>query len=131
MVDASAIVSIIKGEPERERFSDALTGSRCVLGAPSLIEVKIALSTALPAEAIDRLVHNFFDPGRLQLVGFTPAMADVAVLAFRTYGKGRGHPAQLNYGDCMAYAVAKVLDAKLLYKGDDFARTDIRSALAP
>ncbi len=53
-----------------------------------------------------------------------------AVDAFMRFGRGRGHPAKLNFGDCMAYALAKSLDAPLLYKGDDFAKTDIRSALA-
>ena len=58
------------------------------------------------------------------------ATAEAAVAAFRTYGKGRGHPAQLDFGDRLSYATAEVLDAPLLYKGRDFALTDIRPALA-
>ena len=55
--------------------------------------------------------------------------AKVGAEAFRKFGKGSGHPAKLNFGDCFAYALAKQLDAPLLYKGDDFAQTDVRSAL--
>ena len=65
----------------------------------------------------------------IEAVDFTMDMYREAVRALERFGKGRGHPAQLNFGDCMAYAVAKVYDLPLLYKGDDFARTDIRSAL--
>ena len=64
----------------------------------------------------------------IEVVSWTSELADAAAEAFLRFGKGR-HPAKLNFGDCMAYALAKSLDAPLLYKGDDFARTDIRSAL--
>lgn len=129
-VDSSAVVSIIKGEPERPRFSEVIASTPSVMSASSLLEIKTALSSALPVDEIDALVSDLLRPGRIRLVDFTPAMADAAVAAFRAYGKGRGHPAQLNFGDCMAYGTAKVLGVPLLYKGGDFAQTDIRPALA-
>ena len=58
----------------------------------------------------------------------SPRIADIAFDAYRKYGKGTGHGASLNYGDCFSYALAKHLDAPLLFKGDDFSRTDLRSA---
>lgn len=66
---------------------------------------------------------------QITITPFTESLAELAAQAFLKFGKGCGHPAQLNFGDCMAYALAKSLDAPLLYKGDDFAKTDIRSAL--
>jgi ribonuclease VapC len=65
----------------------------------------------------------------VEAVPFTLEMYRAASSAFQTYGKGRQHPAQLNFGDCMAYALAKVEGIPLLYKGEDFSRTDIRRAL--
>lgn len=64
------------------------------------------------------------------VVPFEPGHAEIARLAFRTYGKGSQHPARLNYGDCMAYALAKATGRPLLFKGDDFPHTDVTPALA-
>ena len=65
----------------------------------------------------------------IEVVSFSASHADAATEAYRRFGKGVGQPACLNYGDCFSYALARSLDVPLLYKGDDFARTDIRSAL--
>lgn len=70
------------------------------------------------------------DTLRIEISAWTRQHADIAAEAFLRFGRGRGHAAKLNFGDCMAYALAKSLDAPLLFKGDDFALTDIRSALA-
>ena len=129
-VDSSAIVSIIKGEKERARFSELLAASRCVVGAPSVLEVKMVLSSVIPPSVVDLMVADLVGDVGIKVLDFTPEMADAATAAFRAFGKGRGHPAQLNFGDCMAYAVAKVHGAPLLYKGEDFSLTDIVSALA-
>ena len=100
------------------------------MGGAALLGIKMVLSSVLPADTIDELVADLLQPGRVRIVDFTPAMAEAAVAAFRTFGKGRWHPAQLDFGDCLSYATAEVLDAPLLYKGRDFALTDIRPALA-
>ncbi len=90
----------------------------------------MVLASVAEENAVDRLLQRIGVGREIDLVDFTPSMADAAARAFRTFGKGRGHPAQLNFGDCMAYAVAKVHGAPLLYKGYDFSQTDIQSALA-
>ena len=76
-------------------------------------------------------VDLFLESGRLRIAPIDAEVAQIARLADRSYGRGTGHPARLNFGDCLAYAVAKSLDAPPLYKGDDFIHTDIGSALAP
>ena len=75
------------------------------------------------------LVDRFLSRPTVRVVAFGLEHYRLAAAAFDRYGKGRGHPAQLNFGDCMAYAVAKARDVPLLYKGDDFAQTDVRRAL--
>lgn len=126
-VDASALLAIVMAEPEGAQFKAALqdtdgawlspinyveTGllliGRGAFGDPSEIDAWLA--------AMGVAVRKDFD------------LAGPALRAYLRYGKGR-HPARLNLGDCFAYALAKALDAPLLYKGDDFALTDIRSAL--
>ncbi len=130
-VDTSVLVAIAKEEPERETFGLLLAEGDAVIGTPTIVETKFVLSSILEAADIDQMTHRLLREGGLRTIDFTAAMADAAVEAFRRYGKGRGHPAQLNFGDCMSYAVAKVHGVPLLYKGNDFAHTDIRSALGP
>ncbi len=81
------------------------------------------------ADGRERAEH-FLTANPIEIVAVKPDHWPIAVDAFMQFGRGRGHPAKLNFGDCMAYALAKSLNAPLLYKGDDFALTDIRSALA-
>ncbi len=128
-VDASAIVATVKEEPDSERLGNLLAEGNSVMGAPSLLETKMVLSKVLSDADLDLLMSSLVGGG-LRVIDFTPAMADVAAEAFRRYGRGRGHPAKLNFGDCMSYAVAKVHGIPLLYKGEDFSQTDIVSALA-
>jgi ribonuclease VapC len=129
-VDASAIVSIIKEEHDSAQIGDVLAENEAIMGAPSLLETKMVLSKMLEDTELDLLVTSLVAEGGLRILEFTPAMADAAVAAFRRFGKGRGHPAKLNFGDCMSYAVAKVHGVPLLYRGSDFAQTDIVSALS-
>ncbi|NNM70892.1 PIN domain-containing protein [Enterovirga aerilata] len=129
-VDTSVLIAIAKEEPERKRFGSLLAEGDAVIGAPMIVETKLVLSSILDAHDIDEMTRRLVREGSLRIIDFTGDMADAAVEAFRRYGKGQGHPAQLNFGDCLSYAVAKTLDVPLLYKGDHFAHTDIRSALA-
>ena len=128
-VDTSVLVAIAKEEPEHKRFSSVLAQGDAVVGTPTLVETKFVLSSILEDHDIDALMRRLIGEGSLRPVEFTPAMADAAVVAFRRFGKGRGHPAKLNFGDCMSYAVAKVNGVPLLYKGNDFSQTDLASAL--
>jgi ribonuclease VapC len=124
-VDASAFVAIVLGEPSAERLLATLTANVAVIGAPTLVEALILVEARQGLDAtrdLELLVDGAID----EVVSFDAAHATVAASAWRRFGKGR-HPAALNYGDCLAYAVAQLADAPLLFTGDDFAKTDIRS----
>lgn len=129
-VDSSVLVAIVREETEAPVLETMLASSEAVIGAPTLLESKMVLSE-LSAREIDAFFDRLRSGGGLQLVDFTGEMADAAVSAFRRFGKGQGHPAQLNFGDCLSYATARVLGVPLLFKGDDFARTDIEPAWRP
>lgn len=129
--DTSVIVAIAKREPGHERYGALMAEQAAVIGTPSLVETKMALSSFLRPQGIDALLADLVGSGGLQPVPFTLEMVDAAIAAFRLYGKGQGHPAQLNLGDCLSYAVAKVLGIPLLFQGDDFSRTDIEPAWRP
>jgi len=125
VVDASAALAIYLGEAEAEIFKSVLASERCVMGGPSLLEVhmRVARATENPALADD---YSEFLKTHLDIVDLTPAMAAYACAAFNAYGKGLGHKAGLNFGDCLTYAVAIGLDAPLLFKGRDFGHTDLK-----
>ena len=127
VVDASALVAIARAEPERANFLQVLAATdQRVIGAINFVEAGMVLTQrgdAFSAANFDQLLADLQVEVREDV-----ALADLALAAYLRFGKGR-HPARLNLGDCFAYALAKQLDAPLLYKGDDFAQTDVRSAL--
>lgn len=126
VVDSSALIAILLREPEASTLVEALMAAdRVLIGSPTLFEARIvAMGKAdrLPRDLEELLFHI-----GAEIVEFTAAHVDAATDAILRYGKGR-HPAALNYGDCMAYAIARVAGCPLLYKGEDFARTDVRRA---
>ncbi|NJR79125.1 type II toxin-antitoxin system VapC family toxin [Sphingomonas corticis] len=125
-VDTSALIAILKGEPEAAALARAIDrADRILFGAPSLLEARIVARQQRPP--VDDLLDELLLDIGAEIVDFTAAHVDAATDAFLSYGKGR-HPAALNYGDCMAYAIARVAGCPLLYKGEDFARTDVRRA---
>ncbi|MGX7705757.1 type II toxin-antitoxin system VapC family toxin [Methylobacterium sp. Gmos1] len=128
-VDTSALLAIAFGEPEAKSFLDTLVQSDWVLGAPTALEAHIVIVRRGSASAIQALRELMTLP-RLSLLPFTPAHAFIARQAFDRYGKGMGHPASLNFGDCLCYAIAKRDDLPLLYKGNDFSRTDLVPAVS-
>lgn len=127
-LDTSAIVAIALVEAEEEAFSRAIAINKAILGTPTLLESRLVLTTRMPYH-VDRFIENIVARPSIDLVAFSVEMYRAAVEAFDRFGQGRGHPARLNYGDCMAYAVAKIHNAPLLYKGGDFSKTDITPAL--
>lgn len=129
-VDTSALVAIALKEAEHLDYLTLLAEQRGVIGAPSVVETKLVFSR-VPAVEVDAFLRGLMQRVNLSVVPFSPEMAEIAVAAFRRYGKGQGHPAQLNFGDCMSYAVAKVHDVPLLFKGHDFSATDLRPAQRP
>ena len=130
-VDASAIVAILAQEPEIGLFLGVLQGPEpCATSALAVYEATLALRRLKPSSlAVARLdVTELLSDCDINLVPIGEAEQDAALDAFERYGKGTGHPAKLNMGDCFAYACARTNNAALLYKGEDFALTDIKAA---
>jgi ribonuclease VapC len=127
-VDASAIVAILTVEPEAEALIDRLERAvRPITSAIAIFEAALGLCRKRYAsvEESHADITEFMTKGRITLVPIALNEATIALQAFSRYGKGRGHPAQLNMGDCFAYAAARNHRTSLLYKGDDFSKTDI------
>jgi ribonuclease VapC len=126
IVDTSAIVAVFLREPGFEGLIDRLAGAPVAgIGAPTLAEAGIVLSARLRTDARG-LLGRFLQKFEIQTVSFEEVHWQEAVLAWLRFGKGR-HPAALNFGDCLTYAVAKLSGRPLLFVGDDFARTDLRA----
>jgi ribonuclease VapC len=131
-VDASALAAILLEEKDFPIFANRLDASDASCITPFvMMETGLAMMRELEggAEAakadIQRLLRQF----RINTVELTSEMILAALQAYERYGKGRSHPAKLNMGDCLSYGAARVLGVPLLYKGEDFAKTDVRSAL--
>ncbi|MFE9578319.1 type II toxin-antitoxin system VapC family toxin [Nocardia sp. NPDC006044] len=129
IVDASALLAIIKKEPERASFIDALDAAESrSMSVVNHFEVAIKVDRD-PDPIIARRLAELIDDGDIELAPVSLEQAVIARAAYRDFGKGSGHKAQLNLGDCFAYALATVTKKPLLYKGNDFVHTDIRSAV--
>jgi ribonuclease VapC len=127
-VDASAIVAILTGEAEADALTDRLDGRPgCITSPIAVFEATLAICRERQSSVAEASgdVGEFLDVTGTSLVAVAAADGDTALAAFARYGKGRGHPAQLNLGDCFAYAMAKNHGLPLLFKGDDFDQTDI------
>lgn len=127
-LDTSAVVAIALEEEEEEAYADEIAISGAVIGIPTLFECRLVLTSKMP-ESADRFMQRFIERPSVHPTDFTLEMYEAASSAFERFGRGRGHPAQLNFGDCLAYAVAKTRSLPLLFKGEDLARTDIQAAL--
>jgi ribonuclease VapC len=129
-VDTSAIVAILLNEPERATFRSAIQSvAKALISTVSVVEVKMVVYGRRGPRAVV-FVEDLF---RLPMFEITPpglADTDAAYAAFVAFGKGSGHPAALNFGDVFSYALAKVRGLPLLFKGNDFAETDIQPAVA-
>jgi len=129
-VDSSAIFAILLREPEGASFARILSENDCVVGAPTRLETYMAVR-ARSADAHVANLERIFGWKNIRTEALTQEHYEAASAAYDRYGKERGHPAQLNFGDCLSYAVAKVGSLPLLYKGEDFTRTDIDAAWTP
>jgi ribonuclease VapC len=128
VVDTSALVAILREEAELDDFVRAILQSKDArIGAPTAFEYRMVASGSRAIHTPEQ-VERVLSIRTLRVVDWTPPLAMIAQEAFLRYGKGR-HPAKLNFGDCMSYALARSLGCPLLYKGEDFARTDIASAV--
>mgnify|MGYP003385527919 CR=1 FL=1 len=128
IVDASVICAIMLGEPDRGRLLEVLTRDPDPLISPvNRWEALVSLERRF-GDGTATSVELLFARSNIRVAGLAAAEAEAAFDAWRNFGKGR-HPAGLNLGDCFAYALAKSRDLPLLFKGDDFAKTDVRSAM--
>jgi ribonuclease VapC len=129
VIDTSAIFAAIAGEPDAGIYRDAIkTAATRLISAVTLLETRLVVFARLGDAAI-AVLNELMDRAGIIVVPFDEPLVDAAFEAFRRYGKGRGNPAQLNIVDCAAYALAQSRGLTLLFKGGDFARTDIVSAL--
>jgi len=130
-IDTSAVVAVLADEPGADRFIDRLAQDGEKITAPHVrLECSMILARVLGLEVEDaeRLFDEFLIEAGIEVVAITDAIGRKAVQAFARFGKGRGHPAQLNFGDCLSYACALEYAASLLFKGADFAQTDLQAA---
>ena len=130
IIDTSAVIAILRGETEAERFSLALEQATLPrrMSAASYLEASLVIDSS-GDPVLSRNLDRLIEIAQIQIEPFTLDQARLARQAYRDYGRGSGHPAQLNFGDCFAYALARTLDAPLLFKGSDFSHTDIASAV--
>lgn len=128
ILDTSAVVAVLRNEPERAHFVDVMLGApRLAMGAPTLVELSMVVDGAANP-VVSRALDTLLDQLEVEVLPFDAVMARLARDAFRDFGRGSGHPARLNMGDCLSYAVARVTGEPLLFKGDDFSHTDVRRA---
>lgn len=127
IIDSSALIALVFREPGYEEILDcAVRADWLGIGAPTLVETGIVLSARL-GESAQASLALLIEELDLSVVAFDGRHAREARRAFTRYGRGR-HPAKLNFGDCLTYAVAKVTNQPLLFVGDDFTRTDLEPA---
>lgn len=128
-VDTSAIVAIAFNEPERAAFRSAIaTAGKALISTASVLEVKMVFYGRRGPRAVV-LIDDMLRLPLFEIMPPGPADLEAAFGAFVVYGKGSGHPAALNFGDLFSYALAKVRGLPLLFKGRDFAETDIEPAI--
>ena len=129
IIDSSAVLAILLAEEDAPTYARAIEAAEtCRMSAANWLETAIRVDLSgqpIASDAFDDLVR---DAGVI-VEAVTSAQAQLARRAYRAYGEGTGHPAGLNFGDCFAYALAKETREPLLFKGDDFSRTDIEAAI--
>lgn len=128
VIDTSVVAAILFAGPEAPAFEAAIAGDPVrLMSAGTFLETALVIEARLGAPGgreLDLLIHH----ARIDVAAFTADQAEIARRAWRTYGKGR-HPAGLNLGDCFAYALSQTSGEPLLFKGEDFAKTDVSAAL--
>jgi ribonuclease VapC len=129
IVDSSAVVAILRAEADAARYAEAIAAAQVRrMSAANWLESAIVLSD--PADPVTgRRFDEFVREAQLRIEPVTARQAEIARDAYRDFGRGSGHPARLNFGDCFAYALAVDTGESILFKGDDFGRTDLKSAI--
>lgn len=129
VIDTSALVAILFNEPEADEFLKVMRGSgHVVVSTATILEARMVTYGRLGHRGTV-LFDDLLSTGIFETMPPDDRMAAIAFNAFVAYGKGSGHPACLNFGDVFSYALAKARDLPLLFKGEDFSKTDIRPAI--
>ena len=128
IVDASALVAVLREEAGSQIILETINAETCCISAATFVETAIVVDSRRDPVA-SRELDEFLNVANITITPVDEAQARIAREAYRDFGKGSGHPAKLNFGDCFAYALAKNLNEPLLFKGDEFAHTDVRPAL--
>jgi ribonuclease VapC len=129
IVDSSALVAILHDEPEAAAFLRAIyAGGECRISAANFLEAAIVIDAGRSPVA-SRRFDDLLCQAAIVIEPVTESQVRIAREAYRDFGRGSGHPARLNYGDCFAYALARERGEALLFKGDDFSHTDIEPAI--
>ena len=131
IVDFSALIAILKREPGSAVFEVAMNDAdRVFISAATYFELSVVIDSRRDP-AMSREIDDLLDRFSIDIEPVTPEQAHIARQAYRDYGRGSGHPANLNFGDCFSYALARAKREPILFKGDDFIHTDLRSAVKP
>jgi len=129
ILDTSALIAVLRNEPDAARFAEAIANAtHCRLSAVNYVEAAAVIDSGRDPVA-SRRFDDLLREAAVTIEPVTEAQARMARHAYRDFGKGSGHPARLNFGDCFAYALAKDAAEPLLFKGDDFSRTDVEVAI--
>jgi len=129
ILDSSALIAILRNEPEGPSFADAIERAATRrLSAASFVEVAAVIDGSRDPVASRRL-DDLLEVADISIEPVTEAQARIARAAYHDFGRGSGHPASLNFGDCFTYALAKTYGEPILYKGNDFGHTDVRTAI--
>jgi ribonuclease VapC len=128
IVDTSALIAILKKEPDADRFIGKLaTVGQARMSAATFVESAIVVD-ANGDPVLSRRLNEVIDSAGIAIEPLTAEQAQIARRAYQDFGKGSGHPAGLNLGDCFSYALAAATGQPLLYKGNDFTHTDLTAA---
>jgi len=129
ILDTSAVIAILRDEPDAAAFAEAIEqAARRRISAVNYVEAAAVIDGSrdpIASRRFDELLRE----ADVTIEAVSENQARIARAAYRDFGRGSGHPAKLNFGDCFAYALAKAKREPLLFKGDDFAHTDVRRAL--
>jgi ribonuclease VapC len=131
IIDTSVLIAILRNESDAPLFTRLMeSATELQMSIASYIEAGAVVDSAKNPR-ISRALDELINRAEIEILPLTVAQGMLARQAYRDFGRGSGHPAKLDFGDCLSYALAKDLDQPLLFKGSDFSETDIQSAIPP
>ncbi|MBX9691709.1 MAG: type II toxin-antitoxin system VapC family toxin [Cyanobacteria bacterium] len=128
IIDSSALIAILRNEAEAEKFENLIyQADKVSISSVNFLETAIIIDSSRDPVA-SRQFDDYVKLARIEVTPVSEMHANIARQAYRDFGKGSGHPAQLNFGDCFAYALARESGEPILFKGNDFSHTDLEPA---